>query len=163
MSPFAFLKDPMVWLRTITKYRGEITAAPNFAFTRCVLAWQRMAPEKRPKLDLSSLIFACNAAEPIRPSTLTDFQDTFGPMGLKPTVMCPAYGLAEHVVYAGTMAARPQMPTVIDPDTGFVACAVVGSNADVDLQLMGFGGEEEGREPSPVAPGATGGCWLVGL
>ncbi|KAI3432787.1 hypothetical protein D9Q98_010372 [Chlorella vulgaris] len=160
MSPFAFLKDPMVWLRTITKYRGEITAAPNFAFTRCVLAWQRMAPEKRPKLDLSSLIFACNAAEPIRPSTLTDFQETFGPMGLKPTVMCPAYGLAEHVVYAGTMAARPQMPTVIDPDTGFVACAVVGSNADVDLQLMGFGGEEEGREPSPVAPGATGEVWL---
>jgi acyl-CoA synthetase (AMP-forming)/AMP-acid ligase II len=118
MSPFAFLKDPLVWLRTITKYRGEITAAPNFAFTRCVLAWQRMPAERRPHLDLSSLVFACNAAEPIRPATLADFQATFGPLGFSTTAMCPAYGLAEHVVYAGTMAARPHQPTVIDPDTG---------------------------------------------
>jgi acyl-CoA synthetase (AMP-forming)/AMP-acid ligase II len=157
MSPFAFLKDPLVWLRTITKYRGEITAAPNFAFTRCVLAWERMPAERRPHLDLSSLLFACNAAEPIRPSTLADFQATFGPVGFSTTAMCPAYGLAEHVVYAGTMAARPHQPTVIDPDTGFVACAVVGSNSDIDLQLMSFGGDEEGAPPSPVPPGATGG------
>jgi acyl-CoA synthetase (AMP-forming)/AMP-acid ligase II len=160
MSPFAFLKDPLVWLRTITKYRGEITAAPNFAFTRCVLAWERMPAERRPHLDLSSLLFACNAAEPIRPSTLADFQATFGPVGFSTTAMCPAYGLAEHVVYAGTMAARPHQPTVIDPDTGFVACAVVGSNSDIDLQLMSFGGDEEGAPPSPVPPGATGEVWL---
>ena len=157
MSPLAFLKDPLVWLRAISKYRGEITAAPNFAFTRCMQAWQRTPEGRRPQVDLSSLVFACNAAEPIRPSTLRGFQETFGPLGFSPHAMCPAYGLAEHVVFAGTMAARPQQPVVVDPDTGFVACAVVGANPDIDLRLMSFG---EGEVPAPVPEGATGEVWL---
>ena len=36
MAPAAFVQRPMVWLKAIQEYRGEISSAPNFAFDLCV-------------------------------------------------------------------------------------------------------------------------------
>ena len=36
MSPLAFLARPERWLRAIQRYRGTISAAPNFAYELCV-------------------------------------------------------------------------------------------------------------------------------
>ena len=35
MSPLAFLAKPVRWLEAISRHRGTITAAPNFAFDLC--------------------------------------------------------------------------------------------------------------------------------
>jgi acyl-CoA synthetase (AMP-forming)/AMP-acid ligase II/alkylation response protein AidB-like acyl-CoA dehydrogenase len=92
MSPFAFVKRPESWLRTITKYRGTHSQAPSFAYELCV---RRIPRAEREGLDLSSWRAAGNASEMINPRVLTKFQEAFAPYGLRPTAFRPAYGLAE--------------------------------------------------------------------
>ena len=36
MAPAAFVQRPLVWLKAIQEYRGEIACVPNFAFDLCV-------------------------------------------------------------------------------------------------------------------------------
>ena len=36
MSPFAFVKRPVSWLKAITRYHGTHSQAPNFAYDLCV-------------------------------------------------------------------------------------------------------------------------------
>jgi amino acid adenylation domain-containing protein len=159
MSPLSFLKDPIVWLSTITKYRGYITASPNFGYARCVIAWNRLPVEKRPTLDLSNLRWTSNAAEPIRISTLRDFQETFGPFGFKESAMIPSYGLAEHVVYAGSVW---ESGVYVDPSRGFVACVKIGSDEDIEFIIMSHGGEDGGdaETPTSIPDGEDGEIWM---
>lgn len=95
MSPMTFLARPVRWLQAISEFGGTLTMAPNFAFARCV---QRITPEQREGLDLSSLRLALNGAEPVSPATVEAFQGTFATCGLRPDVVYPCYGLAESVV-----------------------------------------------------------------
>lgn len=92
MSPFSFLSHPVRWLRMIQRYRGTITAAPNFAYEFCIT---RIDDEALAELDLSSLRFAFNGAEAVSPHTLERFADRFARCGLKRSALMPVYGLAE--------------------------------------------------------------------
>jgi acyl-CoA synthetase (AMP-forming)/AMP-acid ligase II/alkylation response protein AidB-like acyl-CoA dehydrogenase len=92
MSPLAFVKRPVSWLRAITKYRGTHSQAPNFAYELCV---RRIRDEEREGLELSSWRAAGNASEMINPRVLKEFQISFAPCGLRSTAFRPAYGLAE--------------------------------------------------------------------
>src|SRR5690606_10855738 len=47
-----FVKHPTKWMETVSKYRGSITFAPNFAYA---LATRRTSAAKLATLDLSSL------------------------------------------------------------------------------------------------------------
>lgn len=60
-------------------------------------ARRRSTPEQRRRWDLSNLQFIMSGAEPIKAHTMTTFFTTFAECGLKPSVFCSAYGLAEHV------------------------------------------------------------------
>jgi acyl-CoA synthetase (AMP-forming)/AMP-acid ligase II/alkylation response protein AidB-like acyl-CoA dehydrogenase len=99
MSPFAFVKRPVSWLRAITRYRGTHSQAPNFAYDLCV---RRVGPEQREGLDLRSWRAAGNAAELINPRVLEAFHDAFAPFGFRKSAMCPAYGLAEATLLVST-------------------------------------------------------------
>lgn len=92
MSPTAFLKKPVRWLRAIHKYGGTMSPAPNFAFALCV---KRVKPEQRAGLDLSSWRLALNGAEPVNLRTVQEFEKAFQPYGFNPRSMLPVYGLAE--------------------------------------------------------------------
>lgn len=92
MSPFAFLKRPFAWLNAISRLRATNSQGPNFAFDQCV---RRIRPNQLEQLDLSSLVSLGNGAEPVNPAVVEAFIETFGPRGLKPEAVCPAYGLAE--------------------------------------------------------------------
>ena len=92
MSPFAFVKRPVCWLRAISQYRGTHSQAPNFAYDLCA---RRITTEQREGLDLRSWTSAGNAAELINPKVLDAFHEAFAPYGLRRTTLCPAYGLAE--------------------------------------------------------------------
>ncbi|MEM9070143.1 MAG: fatty acyl-AMP ligase [Myxococcota bacterium] len=87
-----FARSPGLWLETITKHRGTITFAPNFAYQ---LVTKRVKERQMANLDLSSLRVAGSGAEPIRARTLQAFADKFAAAGFKDTAFLPSYGMAE--------------------------------------------------------------------
>jgi acyl-CoA synthetase (AMP-forming)/AMP-acid ligase II len=80
------LKNPRVWLETLTEHRAALTVSPDFGYRNCVRNVHDTSG-----LDLSSLRMAMSGAEPVRLSTIRAFQERFG-VG---DVFAPAYGLAE--------------------------------------------------------------------
>ncbi len=99
MSPFAFIKRPLNWLRNISTYKGTHSQAPNFAYDLCI---RRIKPKQIAELDLSSWQAAGNAAEPINPQVMAQFMETFSPCGFKWEAFAPSYGLAENTLLATT-------------------------------------------------------------
>ena len=97
MSPAAFLQRPLRWLKTISDYGAVISGAPNFAYELCV---EKISPEQRAELDLSSWRLAFCGAEPIRPETLERFAETFASCGFRDDAFYPCYGLAESTLLA---------------------------------------------------------------
>jgi acyl carrier protein len=95
MPPTAFLARPARWLQTIQRYRGTLTASPNFGYELCA---RRLADQDISGLDLSSLRVAFNGAEPVDPDTLERFARRFTPYGYRAEAMTPVYGLAEAAV-----------------------------------------------------------------
>jgi acyl-CoA synthetase (AMP-forming)/AMP-acid ligase II len=106
MSPAAFIRRPLAWLRAISHYRGTHTYSPNFGFDLCV---DRSTPAERAELDLSSMEMWCNGAETVREYTRDRFLDAFAVAGIRPESYTPGYGLAESTVLvsATAAAARP--------------------------------------------------------
>ncbi|MBN3864463.1 AMP-binding protein [Pseudomonas frederiksbergensis] len=92
MSPLAFLARPARWLWAIDRFRGTMSAAPNFAYELCL---NKLADGDLEGLDLSSWRLAFNGAEPVSPDTLQRFAERFVRYGLAPTALAPVYGLAE--------------------------------------------------------------------
>ncbi|HNO94681.1 MAG TPA: AMP-binding protein, partial [Anaerolineales bacterium] len=92
MSPPSFLQRPVRWLEAITRYRGNTCGAPNFAYDLCV---DKVTPEQKETLDLSSWSLVFCGAEPIRPETLERFSRAFAGCGFRKTSFYPCYGLAE--------------------------------------------------------------------
>lgn len=96
MSSMTFLHRPLKWLEAISKYRATTSGAPNFAYDLCV---QRVKPEQRDNLDLSSWDIAFTGAESIRIETFKLFSDYFRPCGFRPEAFYPSYGLAEATLF----------------------------------------------------------------
>jgi acyl-CoA synthetase (AMP-forming)/AMP-acid ligase II len=90
------LRNPLSWLRAISKYRGTLSGAPNFACEACVAAVNRRKP---PELDLCCWLTAFNGAEPIRARTLEKFAASFAPFGFRSEFLYPTYGLAEVTLF----------------------------------------------------------------
>lgn len=111
-SPIAFIKRPVLWLELITRHKGTITVAPNFGYE---LALRRVTDKQLDGLDLSSLTVAKNGAEPVRASTLEALTERFGPVGFRPGMWMPCYGMAETTLLI-TGAPRGTGPVVRDFD-----------------------------------------------
>ena len=92
VTPLDFLASPLLWAELISKYRGTITAAPNFAYA---VVGKRLARAEEGSLDLSSLRFALNGAEPIDPVAVQGFTDAGARFGLDAGCVVCAYGMAE--------------------------------------------------------------------
>lgn len=95
MAPLTFLARPLRWLTAISRYKGTLAAAPNFAYELCC---QRIDDEDLKNLDLRSWRCAFNGAEAVSPATIRAFTSRFGPCGFKGEAMMPVYGLAESSV-----------------------------------------------------------------
>jgi phthiocerol/phenolphthiocerol synthesis type-I polyketide synthase C len=106
MSPVAFLKKPLRWLRAVSDHGATITGGPNFAYDLCVA---RISDEARQELDLSSLRIAFSGAEPVRAATMDRFAQLFEPRGFRRTAYYPCYGLAEATLFVtgGDRTAEP--------------------------------------------------------
>lgn len=108
MSPLTFLSRPQSWLWAIHRYRGTISAGPNFAFEMCL---SKIDDAQLTGLDLSSLRFVANGAEPVSIETLRGFTERFARYGFHPGAMAPVYGLAENAV-AVTLPPPGRIPIV---------------------------------------------------
>ncbi|MGC2655081.1 MAG: fatty acyl-AMP ligase [Mycobacterium sp.] len=93
VTPMDFLRDTLLWAKLIDKYKGTMTAAPNFAYS---LFAKRLRKQAKPgQFDLSTLRFALSGAEPVDPADVEDLIDAGKPFGLRPEAVMPAYGMAE--------------------------------------------------------------------
>ena len=92
MSPLTFLARPARWLWAIHKYRGTISAGPNFAYELCV---SRITDADLEGMDLGSWRYAFNGAEPVSAQTISRFHERFAAHGFRLQAMKPVYGLAE--------------------------------------------------------------------
>lgn len=92
IQTMSFVKRPTVWMDMVSKYKGTITFAPNFAFA---LAAKYAARNNKDGFDLSRLRVVGCGAEPIHAATLKKFSEAFAPAGLSPNAIMPCYGMAE--------------------------------------------------------------------
>jgi acyl-CoA synthetase (AMP-forming)/AMP-acid ligase II len=95
MSPVSFLARPARWLWAIHRWRATISAAPNFAYEICA---SRLDEQELEGLDLSSLRWAFNGAEPVSADTMARFAARFERFGLDARTLTPVYGLAESAL-----------------------------------------------------------------
>ncbi|WP_408292630.1 AMP-binding protein [Paraburkholderia sp. RL17-373-BIF-A] len=138
----------------IQRYRGTLTAAPNFAYAHCV---QHLDEACLAGLDLSSLRFAFCGAEPVSAATLRSFSARFGRYGFDARTVTPVYGLAENTL--GLSFPRPGRGLHVDRiqrtalgtgqalpvPSGEDAVEVVGCDEaldSVDVRIV----DEDGRE-----------------
>jgi acyl-CoA synthetase (AMP-forming)/AMP-acid ligase II len=111
MAPATFIRDPVVWLKTIDRYGGSLCGAPNFAFELCV---KKIAESELSNIDISTWRVAYNAAEPVSSDTITRFSKRFSVCGFKEETFYPSYGMAEATVLVtgGEASAKPLHLTV---------------------------------------------------
>lgn len=95
ISPAAFIRDPLGWLRLVTRYGACSTVGPNFAYDLCA---RRATPERCRGLDLRSLRCAMNGSEPVHAATMERFSRAFAPCGFQADAFTPNYGLAEATI-----------------------------------------------------------------
>lgn len=96
VTPLDFLGDILLWAKLIDKYRGTMTAAPNFAWALLAKRLRRQAVPGQ--FDLSTLRFALSGAEQVDPAAVEDLCEAGAPFGLDPGAILPAYGMAETTV-----------------------------------------------------------------
>ncbi|MFO0665885.1 MAG: fatty acyl-AMP ligase [Polyangiaceae bacterium] len=87
-----FVRSPRIWLDTLSRHRGTITYAPNFAYS---LVSKRVKEKDLAGLDLSCVRHAGCGAEPIQSRTLREFAEKLAPAGFNPKAFLPSYGMAE--------------------------------------------------------------------
>ncbi|MEO5833396.1 MAG: fatty acyl-AMP ligase [Nakamurella sp.] len=110
VTPTDFLRSPLLWFELVTRYGGTHTAAPNFAYALAARALHRAEG-----LDLSTLRFALNGAEPIDVTAVRAFLAAGERFGLPPTAMVPAYGMAETTLGVSIQhTGRPFTVDVLD-------------------------------------------------
>ncbi|MGO9385373.1 MAG: fatty acyl-AMP ligase [Mycobacterium sp.] len=92
LPPELFVAMPGAWLRAISRHRGTITAAPNFAFGLCL---KRISDDELEGVDLSSWSICLNGAEAVSPEAQRRFSERFGRWGFRAKSFTPCYGMAE--------------------------------------------------------------------
>jgi acyl-CoA synthetase (AMP-forming)/AMP-acid ligase II len=167
MSPLHFIQKPSRWLEAISRYRGNVSGGPNFAYDLCL---RKVTAEQCQGIDLSSWRVAFNGAEPVRAATLERFAEKFAALGLRPQALYPCYGLAEATLFVGGSArdrqaairtydvAALQEDRVVPAPAGEGARALVSSGRPWGQEVVIADPETANRCP----PGRIGEIWVTG-
>ena len=105
-SPLDWVMQPESMLQVVTEYKCTLGWMPNFAF--------QFVPRRTPQgrwtdYDLSSLRLLINCSEPVRASSMGEFQKAFG---IKDGVLQSSYAMAENV-FAVTQSSIERVPVTI--------------------------------------------------
>ncbi|WP_194815843.1 fatty acyl-AMP ligase [Nocardia sp. XZ_19_385] len=114
VTPIDFLMRPLLWAELIHKYRGTVTAAPNFAYS---LLARRLKQAAEGSLDLSCVRYMWNGAEPVDPDTMDALAASGKRFGLNPMALTPVYGMAETTLAVSIPdPGKGQVVDLIDAD-----------------------------------------------
>lgn len=113
-SPLDWVMHPETMLHVISEHKCTLAWLPNFAFQ---FVPRRTRPNRRAQYDLSSVRALINCSEPVRTSSMDEFQNAFSTIGLKAGALQSSYAMAENV-FAVTQSdiERPSGPTRIWAD-----------------------------------------------
>ena len=168
MAPATFVRQPMLWLQSISKYRARLAGGPNFAYNLTV---ERYCAERAGELDLSCWTHALNGADVVRPSSLSRFAAQYADHGFSADAFVPCYGLAEATLFvAGGPCGRPVRSVHADPLLLALEHKVVATDPAQARELVGCGEPSWEVEIAIVraeskrrcAPGEVGEVWLRG-
>ncbi|GAB4410979.1 MAG: hypothetical protein Kow00106_05010 [Anaerolineae bacterium] len=109
MSPFHWVRDPLVLLRAIHEYRGTLCWLPNFAYNFMATRVRKAALDG---FDLSSVRALINCSEPVRHESHEVFADFYAPCGLNRQALQTCYAMAENT-FAVTQSV-PGVPPRLD-------------------------------------------------
>lgn len=126
-SPISFIKNPIIWLKTISKYKINTSGGPNFAFNLCI---NRINVSNLTGIDLSSWKISFCGAEPIRKEVVDKFFEKFKPFGLNKNSFHPCYGLAEATVFVTGKDRKKYIEQELTYGKD-VTCGVVGKGHDL--------------------------------
>ncbi|WP_433663910.1 AMP-binding protein [Nocardia sp. CA-128927] len=150
MSPEAFIRDPLTWLRAISEHGGTTSGGPNVCYDYSV---RRIASDDAATLDLSRWDVAFVAAEPINPRALQRFTDHFAPAGFRPESLIPGYGLAESTLFVSVTPRGAGVQSTHLAGRDVVSCGVVSGGSAIIADLEGH---------NRLEPGEIGEIWLTG-
>lgn len=94
ISTLEFLRKPTIWIKALSDFKINITAAPNSAYE---VITQLISSENAKEYDLSHMVHLLNGSEFVSPHTVNKFCKLFG---ISPDVFTPGYGLSECVCVA---------------------------------------------------------------
>ncbi|ASS75413.1 hypothetical protein CIG75_10705 [Tumebacillus algifaecis] len=165
MAPVDFIQKPLRWLETISRTKATVSGGPNFAYELCL---QKITPEQRDTLDLSSWQIAFTGAEPVRAETLQKFAEFFAPCGFKKEAFYPCYGLAEGTLFvSGGLKGEAPIVRTFDREHLKEHRAVEGDGQEMvsSGRLTGSGQTVlvvDGETALPCAAGSVGEIWVAG-
>lgn len=93
-SPLDWVMHPETMLQIIGEYKCSLAWMPNFAFQ---FVSRRTPPSRWAQYDLSPARALINCSEPVRWSSMQEFQNAFSAIGLKSGVLQSSYAMAENV------------------------------------------------------------------
>lgn len=132
MSPFTWVRSPKTFLWAIHRFRGTLTAVPNFALNHMV---RGIRERDLQGLDLSSIRILLNASEPVRLDSHERFVARFKPYGFSERALMTGYGMTEI--------------------TGAASLTPDGGPVRVDwIRIAELQSERLARPVEPHAPGA---------
>jgi acyl-CoA synthetase (AMP-forming)/AMP-acid ligase II len=141
LPPLLFLKRPATWFHAISRHKGTIAYAPNFAYALCV---KRIREKELVGVDLSSWRVAGCGAEPIRPETLEAFTEAFAKAGFKKEALLPSYGMAESsLAVAFTEISEGMKTLAVDGEALWATneAKIVGEDDERAVRLVSCGHE----------------------
>lgn len=139
ISPEHFLAKPSLWLRALSRHKGTMSVAPNFAYSYCA---QRIRGDELSTLDLSSWRLALCGAEPVSAKSLRNFASHFASTGFRADSLRPVYGLSE----ATLAVTAPEQGGIIGLEVDRIALARSGKAEPGDHEIVSVGVPIAGTE-----------------
>ncbi|MGA7375281.1 MAG: AMP-binding protein, partial [Candidatus Sulfotelmatobacter sp.] len=93
-SPVDWVMQPESMLQIITEHKCTLAWMPNFAFQ---FVPRRTRQDRWAQYNLSSLRALINCSEPVRSSSMQEFQAAFASIGLAKNALQSSYAMAENV------------------------------------------------------------------
>jgi acyl-CoA synthetase (AMP-forming)/AMP-acid ligase II len=93
-SPLDWVMHPETMLQIVSEYKCTLAWMPNFAFQ---FISRRTPADRCRQYDLSPARALINCSEPVRFSSMREFQNAFSAIGLKSGALQSSYAMAENV------------------------------------------------------------------
>ena len=102
LTPYSFVRNPIIWLKEITQYGGTHAGVPNFALRILSKMREKAALAE---IDLKSLEYLLVGSDMAYVDSLDAFENKYSSLGLSALAVKPSYGLAENVVAVSLLGA----------------------------------------------------------